>query len=59
MKNWKKIMSLLGIMAWVIGAVGGAGYCAWIGQWIVAIAVVLLGFMAFPTVKKFYYNLIV
>ena len=59
MKNWKKVMSVFGIMMWLIGTIGGAGYCGWIGEWVVAVAVIVLGVMAFPTVKQLYYNIIV
>lgn len=52
-------MSVFGIMMWLIGTIGGAGYCGWIGEWVVAVAVIVLGVMAFPTVKQLYYNIIV
>lgn len=48
----RKFFNLLLIMLWAIGTIGGFGYCISIGEVVVAIAVLALGGMAFPTVKN-------
>ena len=54
----KKFLSFVGLCVWVFGTVAGFGYCAWIGQWAVAIAIVALGGLAFPTAKKMFKELV-
>lgn len=48
----KNIFNLFGIAAWVLGTFGGFGYAIYSKAYLVAIAVAILGAMAFPTVKK-------
>lgn len=56
--NMKKILNFVGLCVWLLGTIGGFGYCAWIGQWHIAIAILVLGGLAFPTVKKMFNNLV-
>ena len=53
----KKILSLLGLMAYLIGTVAGFGYTLYIKEPVTAICVALLGVMAFPTAMKFWQEL--
>ena len=53
----KKILSLLGLMAYFIGAIAGFGYTLYINEQVTAICVALLGVMAFPTAMKFWQEL--
>jgi len=48
----KNFFNLLLICLWAIGFIGGFGYCLSIKEVVVAIAVLVLGGMAFPTVQK-------
>jgi len=55
MKNsLKNILKLLGAFAWLIGTIGGFAYCAKQGQWLPAVCCLILGAMAFPTVKRWF-----
>lgn len=42
------------IAAWVLGTVGGFCWCADNSAWLIAVAVVALGAMAFPFVRDTY-----
>ena len=53
----KKILSFFGICAYVLGVLGGLGYCIAAGAWVIAAAVVILGVMAFPTARQFFKDL--
>ena len=53
----KQFISFLGICAYVMGTIGGFGFSAWGGSWPVAIAVLILAVMAFPTAKQLWKNL--
>jgi len=48
------ILKLLGLMAWLVGTIGGFAYGLHIGQPVVGICCLVLGIMAFPTVKKWF-----
>lgn len=48
----KQFLSFIGICAYAMGTIGGFGFSAWGGSWPVAIAVLILAVMAWPTVKK-------
>lgn len=37
---------------YIVGLVGGVGYAAYSGAWVVAVCSALLGVMAFPVVKE-------
>ena len=48
----KYFVSLGWLAAYAVGLVGGVGYAAYSGAWVIAICVVLLGVMAFPKAKE-------
>ena len=49
----KKYFVALGwLVAYAVGLIGGVGYAAYSGAWVIAICVVLLGVMAFPKAKE-------
>lgn len=50
----KKIYCMAVIAAWVLGTVGGFCWCADNSAWLIAVAVVALGAMAFPYVRDTY-----
>ncbi len=54
----KKIGYFFGLCAYAVGAIGGFGYAAYCKAWFIAICVVALAAMAFPTAKKFFNGLI-
>lgn len=45
-------MTLLGL--YVLGTIGGIGYSIYYGEWITAIAIVVLAVMAFPKAKEYF-----
>lgn len=47
-----KFKSFLIIIAYVLGTIGGFGYALYGGSWPIAVAIVVLGILAFPEVKK-------
>ena len=49
----KRIGAFFALLAYIIGAIGGIGYCLYIKEWFVAICLVVVAAMAFPTAKKF------
>ena len=53
----KQFLSFIGICAYTMGTIGGFGFSAWGGSWPVAIAVLILAVMAFPTAKQLWKNL--
>jgi uncharacterized membrane protein len=50
----KKYIYLIGLFAYAMGTIGGIGYACYSGAWVIAVAVAILGTMAFSTAKKFY-----
>ena len=48
----QKVIAFVKLAAYVMGAIGGFGYSAWGGSWPIAISVVVLAWMAWPTVVK-------
>lgn len=50
----KKYLYLIIIFAYVMGVIGGIGYAVYSGAYIIAVAVAILGAMAFPTAKEIY-----
>ena len=53
----KQFLSFIGICAYVMGTIGGFGFSVYGGSWPVAIAVLILAVMAFPTAKQLWKNL--
>ena len=50
----KKIMCLLALFLYVMGTIGGIGYCLYSGAYVIAVAVLVLAVMAFPTVSNMF-----
>lgn len=48
---FKKFLSFAELCAYVLGAIGGFGYCAYCKAWPVAVAVAVLAAMAYPEAK--------
>lgn len=53
----KKIGYFFGMCAYAVGAIGGFGYACYCKAYFIAVCVVALAVMAFPTVKSFYNKL--
>ena len=48
----KYFVAFFWLIVYLVGLVGGVGYAAYSGAWVIAICVILLGVMAFPKVKE-------
>lgn len=47
-----KVLAFFIIIVYVLGTIGGFGYALYGGSWPIAIAIVILGALAFPKVKE-------
>ena len=47
-----------GLFAYVVGAIGGFGYACYCKAYVIAVCIILLAVMAFPTAKKWFKELI-
>lgn len=56
--SMKKYLYLVGLFLYAMGVIGGIGYSIYAGAWVIAVAVLVLGVMAFPTAKVFYEELV-
>ena len=54
----KKFGYFFALAAYAVGAIGGFGYALYNKAYFIAVCVVALAAMAFPTAKKFFNNLI-
>lgn len=52
--KFKKILYWLAICLWALGAIGGIGYTAYCGAWVIMIGVAATALMAFPKVIEFF-----
>ena len=52
--NMKKYLYLIILFLYVTGTIGGIGYTCYVHEWVIAIAVAVVGVMAFPTAKNIY-----
>lgn len=48
----KYFVAFFWLIVYIVGLVGGVGYAAYSGAWVVAVCSALLGVMAFPKVKE-------
>lgn len=48
----KYFVAFFWLIVYLVGLVGGVGYAAYSGAWVIAICVILLGIMAFPKAKE-------
>ena len=53
----KQILSFIGLCAYAMGTIGGFGFSVYGGSWPVAISVLILAVMAWPTAKKLWNDL--
>lgn len=52
-----KFFYLILLMCFAMGTIGGIGYACYAGEWVIAVAVAVLGVMAAPTAVQIYYKL--
>lgn len=50
----KKILCFIALFLYLMGSIGGIGYCLYNGAYLIAIAVTMVAVMAVPTVVSFY-----
>ena len=50
----KQFLSFIGLCAYAMGTIGGFGFSVYGGSWPVAIAVLILAFMAWPTAVNYW-----
>lgn len=53
----KKLLYLVILFAYVMGFIGGIGYTCYVGEYVIAAAVAVMGVLAFPTAKYFYHKM--
>lgn len=58
MKDFKKILYFFGLFAYILGSIGGFGYALYCKAYVIAIAVVVLAIMAFPTARTWFNEII-
>ena len=52
--NMKKYLYLIILFLYVMGTIGGICYACYVHEWVITIAVAVVGVMAFPTAKSIY-----
>jgi len=53
----KKFLYLVILFAYIMGTIGGIGYTLYIGEYVIAVAVAVVGVLAFPTAKYIYHKI--
>lgn len=53
----KKLIAFIEFCAYILGALGGWGYAVHGGSWPIAVAIIILAVMAWPTFKEAYKQL--
>lgn len=48
----KYFVAFFWLIVYLVGLIGGVGYAAYCGAWVIAVCAALLGVMAFPVVKE-------
>lgn len=48
----KYFVAFFWLAVYLLGVIGGVGYAAYSGAWVIAICVIMLGVMAFPKAKE-------
>lgn len=48
----KGLLQFITLALYVLGAIGGFGYACYSGAYLIAVAVLVLAVMAFPTAKR-------
>lgn len=54
MEKFKKIGYFFILCLYVLGTINGVAYSLYIGEWVTAIGVAALAFMAWPTAVKYW-----
>lgn len=52
MRDLINILKLICFALYALAVIGGTGYCLYIHKWLFAIAILGVGAMAFPFIKK-------
>lgn len=55
--SMKKFVSFIMICLYVLGTIGGLGWVLYSEGYVIAVGVVAVAFMAFPSVKKYFKEL--
>lgn len=50
----KGLLQFIILVLYVLGAIGGFGYACYSGAYLIAVAVLVLAVMAFPTAKRIF-----
>lgn len=50
----KGLLQFITLALYVLGAIGGFGYACYSGAYLIAVAVLVLAVMAFPTAKRIF-----
>lgn len=50
----KKVFYMIMLMLYVLGTINGIGYSCYIGEYVTAIGVAFLAFMAWPTAVNYF-----
>lgn len=53
----KKLLHFFGLAAYAVGSIGGFGIAMYNKEYVIAVCVVILAVMAFPTAKEFFKDL--
>ncbi len=53
----KKLIAFVEVCAYVMAALGGCGYAVYGGSWPIAVAIIIMAVMAWPTFKGAYKQL--
>ena len=54
MEKTKNFFYFAMLALYILGTINGIGYSIYIGEWLTAIGVAVLAFMAFPTARKYW-----
>ena len=52
--DMKKVFYMIMLMLYVLGTINGIGYSCYIGEYVTAIGVAFLAFMAWPTAVNYF-----
>ena len=52
--DMKKVFYMMMLMLYVLGTINGIGYSCYIGEYVTAIGVAVLAFMAWPTAVNYW-----
>ena len=55
----KKLFQFVMLALYVMGTINGIGYSCWIGEYVTAVGVAVLSFMAWPKAKDYFFELFI